>query len=389
MEIETIHLENWMCRICLERGTYNIFEDRLVLDPKHAAALNPESSIVQGHQEPSSFESSGGASNNSTIKDSVVTIVDALNYFCEFKISYTEIANEPTMICENCREELLQCIKFRKKVNDAENLLRKEYDCDETSIEGKSDLTLRLSDIDPFLMDVPDAETPSSDDAISAEEQVSIAESSKQPKVHLAKPRFRLTNQVNNILRHVTTSSRAVYDSKPFKDKRRDSNDDLADLGTPKKIFRRYSTDDVLEKTLVVPSFIFSRELDGSEERNVMHVAQTTVPESYEFSTADFVEQQPDTEGGGTYYCQHCPKAFSSPTHLLGHTKSTHLCQYCLQQFPDMVSRNKHLKEAHKTFQCSLCSFRTQYGTNLRTHLRKTHAIALPAHVTIVQTTPE
>lgn len=61
MEIHTIILEQWMCRICLEKGIYNIFDDRL---------------IYQQGQPPTV----GSNCSNS------ISIIEALNYFGEFKV---------------------------------------------------------------------------------------------------------------------------------------------------------------------------------------------------------------------------------------------------------------------------------------------------------------
>lgn len=65
MEIETITLERWMCRICLSKGTYNIFEERLIPPSDH-----------QGQPSSTSHGSNGS-----------ISIIDALNCFSEFKVS--------------------------------------------------------------------------------------------------------------------------------------------------------------------------------------------------------------------------------------------------------------------------------------------------------------
>lgn len=76
MEIETINLERWMCRVCFSEGTYNIFEDQL------APLLKP-STDNQGHYQ---------------LASKFLLIVDALNCFSEFKVK-----RQPYTLCEMFR----------------------------------------------------------------------------------------------------------------------------------------------------------------------------------------------------------------------------------------------------------------------------------------------
>lgn len=354
MEIHTITLERWMCRICLEKGTYNIFDDELLIHP-------------QG-QLPT--VSSGCSSS--------ISIIEALNYFGEFKISKPETVDEPVMLCETCYAELAKCVQFRRKLNDSEMLLHKDYatvfDTDEETEDGKTGLTMHMVDIEPFLEE--DAPLESLEFA---------QEPLKQPKIHHAKPRFQLTNQVSNILRHVaTTSSSRTSDSSDSTRAKRKEFDAGADSETPKKIHRRDSQDNQLEKTLIVPNYIFTREVSNQQEKNVLVVERTNVPPDAESIPCENDLDRSDTDE--VFYCKHCPKAFSARYHLVVHTKNVHLCQYCLKYFGTILARNKHVREEHKSFRCSLCtSFQSRYATNLRAHLRKVHSVALPAHVSILQ----
>uniref|UniRef100_A0A8D8DJC0 (northern house mosquito) hypothetical protein n=1 Tax=Culex pipiens TaxID=7175 RepID=A0A8D8DJC0_CULPI len=350
MEIQTIVFESWMCRICLGQGSVHIFEDHLL--PPPPATLEQTSTAVK-------TQGRGGCSPNA------VSIVDALNYFCEFKISPSEIVNEPTMLCEGCCAALLQAYQFRIKLNEAECLLRSRDGLDgddaDDATSTKTGLTLQLEEIEPFL----DDPSPVSEEVVPP---------AKPPKIHHAKPRFQLTNQVSNILRHVAASSGS--------EKRKELDEPSLDSSTPKKIPRRSEDSGHLNQTLIVPNYIFANEIDedGRADKTILLVEPVAV------STSNLTPPEPPEGYPSIAYCKHCPKAFSSPQHLLAHTKSTHLCQHCLRHLPTAADRNRHVREEHTSFRCTLCStFQTSYAANLRTHLRRTHAVALPAHVSILQ----
>ncbi|XP_058443838.1 uncharacterized protein LOC131425743 [Malaya genurostris] len=362
MEIETITLERWMCRICLDKGSYNIFEEQLpITAPMLHSTINN-----QGHSE----------GFHSTMANDTITIVDALNSFSEFKVSPSEIDNEPMMLCENCRNELLRCLKFRAKIHETESLLRRDcviQVCKTEQEEAKTSLTLQLADVDPFLEDEDECKVASGQEKLVLKPE---SDHAKPGKVHHAKPRFQLTNQVSNILRNVATSSIS------FGGKRKESEEPVGS-STPLKMQRKDShIERKLEKTLVVPNYIFKSETDDTQKKNVLHIEKTTVSSSSQIiSEKDFDR----SESNGIFYCTDCPKAFSAAYHLLVHTRSTHLCQYCLKHFDNVSDRNKHIREEHKTFKCSICNFQTHYATNLRAHLKKNHEVSLPAHVSILQ----
>ncbi|XP_058817651.1 uncharacterized protein LOC131680950 [Topomyia yanbarensis] len=358
MEIQTLTLEQWMCRICLGKGSYKIFEDQLSITTN----LSP-SNDNQGH--PEGFR---------LAVNDAITIVDALNCFSEFKISPSEIDNEPIMLCERCCSELLRCYNFRIKVHDAESLVRRN--CAIRSFvteeeEGKTGLTLQLANVDPSLEDDDESSDASAD---LTSEPDSLADLVKPGKVHYAKPRFQLTNQVSSILRHVTASSIS------FEGKRKESEEPICS-STPTKVQRKDNEDRQLEKTLVVPNFIFTSEMKDSEKKNVLHVEKTTIsPSSRIFSEKD-VDR---VESHGIFYCTHCPKTFSRPHHLSVHIRSAHLCQHCLKHFPNVFVRNEHIMEDHKTFRCSMCSFQSQCSDKLGAHLKESHAVNLSAHGSIL-----
>ncbi|XP_021700873.1 uncharacterized protein LOC5570709 isoform X2 [Aedes aegypti] len=171
MEIETITLERWMCRICLSKGTHNIFEERLILPSEH-------------HQ--------GQSSSTSHCSNGSISIIDALNCFSEFKIVKPDTVNEPVMLCQSCHAELASCVEFRQKLNDSEALLRKDCatpDLDENEEESRTGLTLQMVDIEPYLED--EEPTASVSPNIYQEEVV------QSSAMHHSKPRFELTHQCN------------------------------------------------------------------------------------------------------------------------------------------------------------------------------------------------
>lgn len=300
METEPIPFEAWMCRICLGQGRYSIFEDHLL---------------------PSQTEEEiSTAIKSTTALQGQVTIVDALNYICEFKISPSEITHEPTMLCEGCCAALLQAYRFRIKLNEAEQTLLRLRDPSPDTCSTKTGLTLQLDEIEPFL----DDPSPISEDVVPL--------AKTKPKIHHAKPRFQLTNQVSNILRHVAASSGGC-------EKRKEPS--ALDSSTPKKIQRRNEEDcgRLLNKTLIVPNYIFASELqDGSrQDKDILPVEP---PSSLTSS------ETPESE-------------------MLEHQKSTHH----LKHLPTMTDRNRRVREEQKT------------SSKTRTDLRRT----LPAHGFILQ----
>lgn len=91
-----------------------------------------------------------------------------------------------------------------------------------------------------------------------------------------------------------------------------------------------------------------------------------------------------DIDTQSIYKCSHCPKAFASPQHLMIHMRKSHMCQYCLATFSKINDLYSHVKEAHQTFDCLLCSKEFQSNGNLRQHMRKNHSIFLPAHISLL-----
>lgn len=348
MEIETITLERWMCRICLSKGTYNIFEERLIPPSDH-----------QGQPSSTSHGSNGS-----------ISIIDALNCFSEFKIVKPDTVNEPVMLCQSCHAELASCVEFRQKLNDSESLLRKDCatpDLDENEEESRTGLTLQMVDIEPYLED----EEP----AASLSPNIYQEEVVQSSAMHHSKPRFELTHQVSNILRHVATTSsssssfNSVIDT-PEREKRKESFGQ-SDLETPKKMHRRNSQEALLEKTLIVPHYIFSSQLKNK--------SQETSKSSKRHQEVGSHTDRLDTDD--IFHCEYCPKAFSTSQHLASHTKNVHLCQYCPRHFSSILAKNKHSREEHKSFQCSHCGFQSRYTANLKAHQRKVHSSALPVDV--------
>lgn len=238
--------------------------------------------------------------------------------------------------------------------------------------ECKTGLTLEFADIEPYLED--DSNDQSSNQVqIRCEEQIPT-ETVKQNKTHHAKPRFQLTSQVSNILRHVATTREAFSCG----EKRR-GVEDMSDSATPKKIQCKSSAG-LLDKTLVVPNYLFSCPVNDTQAENQVPIASEAVSGSSQYKKA-----RERKESNDIYYCKHCPKAFSAPCHLLAHTRNTHLCQHCQLNFPNTLARNKHIREEHNSFQCSMCSFKTQYSSNLRSHMRTVHSVVLTRNAPILQ----
>ncbi|XP_055524266.1 uncharacterized protein LOC129717969 [Wyeomyia smithii] len=363
MEIEVVTLKPWMCRICLEKGNYNIFKDWL------------------GGRIPLAI--TGQLCHQGSSK-SAVSIVDALNCFSQFKVSQSEINIEPMMLCENCHRQLVQCYLFRKKVQDAEILLHRDLTTSKHSQnidylqqdKSKSDITQQFADFNSRLSHNGNLKQIPANKLIQKNDGMNTKQMNN--KVYHAKPRFKLTNQVSNILRHVTVSNSRLSS---VKEKRTDST--TMTCSTPKRIKQEHnSVSNRLEKTLIIPSYVFEKE--ENREKHVLHVKGATISTSCPIRSEEDVDRN---DSKNIFYCTHCPKAFSAPYHLLVHTRSSHLCQHCLKLFHNVSTRNKHIRDEHKLFRCSLCNFQSQYVTNLRSHLKKSHSVTLPAHVSILQKT--
>lgn len=93
---------------------------------------------------------------------------------------------------------------------------------------------------------------------------------------------------------------------------------------------------------------------------------------------------QTEDDSQSIYKCNHCPKAFAAPYHLMIHMRKSHLCQYCLATFSKINDLYDHVKETHQSFDCLLCSKEFQSNGNLRQHMRKNHSIFLPAHISLL-----
>lgn len=91
-----------------------------------------------------------------------------------------------------------------------------------------------------------------------------------------------------------------------------------------------------------------------------------------------------DHDSQSIYQCKYCPKAFAGPYHLIVHTRKSHQCQYCLSAFVKVTDLYQHVRESHNSFDCLLCGRIFRTNGNLRQHMRKNHAVFLPAHVSLL-----
>lgn len=356
MEIQIITLENWMCRICLGKGTHSIFKDRLI-----------GSSI---HQLPSHFPLAENHQGQPTMKvnrsGSSILIIDALNYFSDFKIVKPDAVNEPVMLCDSCYAELIRCIEFRKKLNDSEMLLREDRgtsDIEEKNEEMKTGLTMQMVDIAPFLEE---------DDPASP---TNYEEETRSSKIHAAKPRFQLTSQVSSILRHVTATRNNSSSGSAVQNLSTEKRKDLgnqSDSDIPKKSQRRCSPQ--AQNTVIEHDYIFNSE-KWTKAHNIKR------KEINKFYKPKFIQLESKNERGDTgeiFHCKYCSKAFSTAQLLANHTKYVHSCLLCQKHFPTALAKEKHKSEDHRWFRCSLCVFKCRYPLNLETHLRIMHPIASP-----------
>lgn len=278
MEIQTITLENWMCRICLKKGIHNIFKDQLMCPSQQQLAPT----LTEQHQ--------GQTSTKAHHSSTSISIIDALNYFSEFKIYQPEAVNEPVMLCDDCYSDLINCVQFRKKLNESEFLLRKDYDASDAEDDLKTGLTMQMVDIEPFL-----------------EKEESSSESSSQEivrssKVHHAKPRFQLTSQVSSILRHVTATrskSSGINANENLSREKRKESDNQSSSETPKKM-QRTNLQPSLENTLIVPYYIFK----NGEHDKAHGIREETNESSEAYHNSQSSCKRVDKDD--IHHCKHC-----------------------------------------------------------------------------------
>lgn len=109
--------------------------------------------------------------------------------------------------------------------------------------------------------------------------------------------------------------------------------------------------------------FINTVEIDISEEVNI------TIPEP---------------QIGLSYVCKYCPKAYSTPYHLIYHLRRSHVCHFCFTAFESTADLNKHTSTLHADNTCLICDIAYASYTNLRAHQKKMHNFSLPPYVGLI-----
>lgn len=84
------------------------------------------------------------------------------------------------------------------------------------------------------------------------------------------------------------------------------------------------------------------------------------------------------------FMCTFCPKAYATSPLLIMHTRKTHVCQFCLRGFAQLGELQEHIRTAHVLIWCPLCNQQFECNSNLRAHVKRTHGIQLPAHVSLL-----
>lgn len=149
-------------------------------------------------------------------------------------------------------------------------------------------------------------------------------------------------------------------------------------------------TDSTFEETIVNKAY--ENDPDGENEMTEIQSKKIKTltpsvfipPDLNDINDFCLSPSEADGDGHSIYKCNHCPKAFAAPYHLMVHMRKSHMCQYCWSTFEKTTDLHDHVKETHKTFNCLICAKEFQSNGNLRQHLRKNHSVLLPAHISLL-----
>lgn len=90
-----------------------------------------------------------------------------------------------------------------------------------------------------------------------------------------------------------------------------------------------------------------------------------------------------------TYVCRYCPRGFSTPHHLIKHTRKSHVCQFCLEGFVKSTDLQQHVRDTHNEFRCPFCPRMFAKNGSLRAHIKRVHNVQLPANVSLLTLTDD
>lgn len=351
--------EDFLCRVCEQPGEFELSENEFEYETKEVTLLTAFNS----------FSSVDNVSETETFR-----IRNCQLKLIHFSPHKDDVA---VYLCQKCTDQLIEAYKFAQqvKISDqivASKLLHVEADVDAdveavqtTAKCGKSDNVLELLETDDEL------ETAQ----ITSKRTRKTGKPSDTKRIKREISPKKPSHNESNALPMNFALAQYVITSNTL-----DEDDEQCD---------EYAT-----QTLELDSKPLDDEVDGQKHENepsptrnrvkTLKTSAIVATNLQEIGDLCAITIDGDHDSQSIYQCKYCPKAFAGPYHLMVHTRKSHQCQYCLSAFVKVNDLYKHVKEMHNSFECLLCGRIFRTNGNLRQHMRKNHAVFLPAHVSLL-----
>lgn len=310
----------------------------------------------------------------------------------------------PVHVCYDCTNQLIVAHQFYLKLQKAD-----QYYADRNDSNKECIIRPALSpNIDLGLMD-DDTSTEcisSGGHDLSATHQTTHEEMSPHDEddIHLPAPspisRHKPNIIVSNTLAALLNKSGAVTSQQVRHDvaasrKRKHTIDDCAESTVSAKRThhdRNHIGAPPPPKHLMVPQFVITEQPAKSPANDpcIKHLdlicVRVTVAALKRLNLSDVATNLADhpVSPKSIFMCKLCPKAYASSHHLILHTRKSHICQFCLRSYAQTDHLFEHIRTEHVLFACPLCAKQFQCNSNLRSHLKRTHDIQLPAHMSLM-----
>lgn len=424
IELNTGNLRN-LCRICLGRGDYNLWEHK-----------------VQW----SDNETENDSLESDTQDPAAITIHEVLQMYNDWQHSILEFDVELQLICKECLNELQPHYIFYKRLRAANIQIKELYEEALQQEDSKTALILEPVVGEQLQYDdnlagyldnesehqLPDQHVKSEEftekiDQIPLQIQSTLKKSEKQK--FFKNPKFILTGGVTQLLTHATgattfdplvedipqqSDTNILYS--PHNRKRKVDNVDVHTLLEKKErsnmnLFREHFPNGLDERTTsnyisgqkeedshvvlkveeivdeIPPSELIECGLGKQYPELIAsnHSEQLLASENDAQAAMPFSTVSADDAGRSIYVCKYCPQAFTAPCFLLTHARKQHICQHCSKAFIKTTDLYAHLRESHTDFKCKYCGKQLSSNGNLRAHIKRIHPLTTtdihPSHI--------